>query len=135
MIKRFISHEIEYDNSEKKMAQIQIQTPNGAGGKAASNVKLGPRQKWVLALLFDQKELFLYEDKSGGWSLEEAYRARTRSAIYAPYNMARVAYGLEKKGLVEIKYLPCPFHHNHKKKFVSLTPEGERVALTLPPFE
>ncbi|MEM4048874.1 MAG: hypothetical protein QW750_06305 [Zestosphaera sp.] len=102
----------------------QEQTP-GAGDKIA--IKLGPRQKSILEILAAfEGRLMLFNDgpESPVPSLQDLYDAGTEPSVYTPYDVAKIVRKLQKKGLVEVKSLPCPYHKKRKKKFALLTEKG-----------
>ncbi|MEM0040809.1 MAG: hypothetical protein QXY20_09485 [Thermofilum sp.] len=107
------------------------QNPTGAGVNAP---KLGPRQIWALKTLYEKRGLYLYRDEGLiPLTLEELYMWDTKSHMWAPYNVTRIVRSLQKKGLVEVKRYPCPNpdHGGRLKKFVFVTPEGEKALRAL----
>ncbi|MEM0040810.1 MAG: hypothetical protein QXY20_09490 [Thermofilum sp.] len=121
-------------SGDKKMQEL-VSNPQGAGVNAP-NVKLGPRQIWALKLLEEEGgAMMLYKDSTGGdkllLSLEDIYERQTKSPVYAPYNTRRIIGSLEKKGLVEVRDVECPYHPGRMKKFVFLTLRGRHALWAL----
>ncbi|MEM0065285.1 MAG: hypothetical protein QXM10_09105 [Metallosphaera sp.] len=77
----------------------------------------------------------LYKDNTAGdkllLSLEDLYEGQTASPIHAPYNTRRIVGSLERKGLVEVRDVECPYHPGRMKKFVFLTLRGRHALETL----
>ncbi|MEM4067288.1 MAG: hypothetical protein QXV17_10575 [Candidatus Micrarchaeaceae archaeon] len=57
-------------------------------------------------------------------SLQDLYEAGAEPSLYTPYDIAKIIRKLQRKGLVEVKSLPCPYHKKRKKKFALLTEKG-----------
>lgn len=87
---------------------------------------VSPREKWAINLLHKNGGVMpLYracgDERS---SLSDELFHDVPSPYYTQWvyrNAARLAYRLEKKGLVKVEYRQCPYHKNYKKGYVILS--------------